>query len=209
MTCRKQEETAGLDHRCPAELPRFGPYDRKVGGAMGDEVRHTNDTKSISSLGRGRSRHLSLDRPASRLRSRSPRAWTQPPVRAAVERYQCSFEALYRPLCASSIRRDKRPDARAVVEVVRFGGAALGRGGVITVVFGRARRRAVAVPAAAVWCRAGRLSFRRSVSVVVANRDRNPSTDVGVNQRTGKMMHRRPSPDEGTADRVSTSSGRP
>ncbi|GBP58762.1 hypothetical protein EVAR_35541_1 [Eumeta japonica] len=32
---RKQEETAGLDYRCPVVLPRFGPYDRKVGGAMG------------------------------------------------------------------------------------------------------------------------------------------------------------------------------
>ncbi|GBP35505.1 hypothetical protein EVAR_20015_1 [Eumeta japonica] len=31
----KQEETAGLDHWCPSVLPRFDPYDRKVGGAMG------------------------------------------------------------------------------------------------------------------------------------------------------------------------------
>ncbi|GBP86247.1 hypothetical protein EVAR_57368_1 [Eumeta japonica] len=29
---RKQEETAGLDRRCPAVLSRFGPEDRKVGG---------------------------------------------------------------------------------------------------------------------------------------------------------------------------------
>ncbi|GBP98206.1 hypothetical protein EVAR_70885_1 [Eumeta japonica] len=86
----------------------------------------------LTSLSSGFRKHLSLDRPASRLRSRSPRLRTRPPVRAAaVERYQCSG-ALYRPLCASNSTsgaiNDPTP-APSSCEVVRFGGAALGRGG--------------------------------------------------------------------------------